>query len=160
MLYRLNYIAVSRQLGTNVHNYLNVVNIMNDYFSKNIKYIRISNGLSFTKMSKILDKARSSVANYEDGSTEPAVSVIRRYVQYFDISYTDLFESDLEKRGVQVQPNDQSLSNEPVVSYKKKLDKSQLKFLKKISDSINDIKNGMKDIDKRLKVVEGKIKSK
>ena len=132
---------------------------MNDYFSKNIKYIRISNGLSFTEMSKILDKARSSVANYEDGSTEPAVSVIRKYVQYFDISYTDLFESDLEKRGIQVHPNDQSLSNEPVASYKKKLDKNQLNLLKEISDSISDIKGGMEDIDKRLKVVEGKIKS-
>jgi len=110
-------------------------------------------------MSKILDKARSSVANYEDGSTEPAVSVIRKYVQYFDISYTDLFESDLEKRGVQVHPNDQPLSNEPVASYKKKLDKNQLNLLKEISDSISDIKGGMQDIDKRLKVVEGKIKS-
>lgn len=142
-----------------MRNYLNDVNIMNDYFSKNIKYIRISNGLSFTEMSKILDKARSSVANYEDGSTEPAVSVIRKYVQYFDISYTDLFESDLEKRGVQVNPNDQTLSNEPVASYKKKLDKNQLNLLKEISDSISDIKGGMEDIDKRLKVVEGKIKS-
>lgn len=143
-----------------MHNYLNVVNIMNDYFSKNIKYIRISNGLSFTEMAKILDKARSSVANYEDGNTEPAVSVIRRYVQYFDISYIDLFESDLEKRGLQVHPNDQPLSNEPVASYKKKLDKSQLKLLKEISDSIKDIKGGMEDMDKRLKAVEGKIKSK
>jgi len=150
---------VSRQSDTNMRNYLNDVNIMNDYFSKNIKYIRISNGLSFTEMSKILDKARSSVANYEDGSTEPAVSVIRKYVQYFDISYTDLFESDLEKRGVQVHPNDQPLTNEPVASYNKKLDKGQLKLLKEISDSISDIKGGMEDIDKRLKVVEGKIKS-
>jgi len=133
---------------------------MEDYLSKNIKYIRISNGLSFSKMSKILDKARSSVANYEDGSTEPTVSVIRRYVQYFDISYIDLFESDLEKRGVQVHPIDQPISNEPVSSYKKILDKSQLKLLKQIGDSIIDIKGGMKDIDKRLKDVEGKIKSK
>jgi len=160
VLSHLNYAAVSKQSGTNMHNYLNVVNIMNDYFSKNIKYIRISNGLSFTEMAKILNKARSSVANYENGSTEPVVSVIRKYVQYFDISYIDLFESDLEKRGLQVHPNDQPVLNEPVGSYKKKLDKSQLKLLKEISDSIKDIKNGMVDIDKRLKVVERKIKSK
>lgn len=133
---------------------------MEDYLSKNIKYIRISNGLSFSKIAKIIDKARSSVANYEDGSTEPTVSVIRRYVQYFDISYIDLFESDLEKRGVQVHPIDQPISNEPIGSYKKILDKSQLKLLKQIGDSIIDIKGGMKDIDKRLKDVEGKIKSK
>jgi len=139
---------------------LNITNIMEDYLSKNIKYIRISNGLSFSKMAKILGKARSSVANYEDGSTEPTVSVIRRYVQYFDISYIDLFESDLEKRGVQVHPIDHPISNEPIVSYKKILDKSLLKLLKQISDSIIDIKGGMKDIDRRLKDVEGKIKSK
>jgi transcriptional regulator with XRE-family HTH domain len=111
-------------------------------------------------MSNILDKAKSSVANYEDGSTEPVVSVLRRYVQYFDISYTDLLDSDLERRGVQVLPIDQPVSNEPVGSYKKMLNKNQMKFLKQISDSINDIKGGMEEIDKRLKDVEGKVKSK
>ena len=133
---------------------------MEDYFSKNIKYIRISNGLSFAQMAKLLDKVRSSVANYEDGSTEPVVSVIRIYVQYFDISYTDLLESDLERRGVQVLPIDQPVSNEPVGSYNKMLNKSQLKLLKQISDSINDIKGGMDEIDRRLKDVAGKVKSK
>ncbi len=133
---------------------------MEDYFSRNIKYIRISNGLSFSQMSNILDKAKSSVANYEDGSTEPVVSVLRRYVQYFDISYTDLLDSDLERRGVQVLPIDHPISNEPVGSYKKMLNKNQMKFLKQISDSINDIKGGMEEIDRRLKDVEGKVKSK
>ena len=116
--------------------------------------------MSFAQMAKLLDKARSSIANYEDGSTEPVVSVIRRYVQYFDISYVDLLESDLERRGVQVLPIDQPVSNEPVGSYKKLLNKTQSKLLKQISDSINDIKGGMEDINRRLKDVEGKVKSK
>jgi len=64
-------------------------------FSKNIKYLRESAGLSQAKFAKGFGVNRDNIASYERGS-EPKVEFLTKVVNFYHITIEELLNADLE----------------------------------------------------------------
>lgn len=60
-----------------------------NYFSKNLKELRIEKGLSQQELAQILNVTQSTVAKWESGDREPNFSILIELSNYFNIS-TDI----------------------------------------------------------------------
>lgn len=69
------------------------------FLSKNVEFLRRSNGLNLAEMAQIMGIGKSSVDNYEKGAVEPSASTVLRIVQHFGIALGDLMQKDLSKKG-------------------------------------------------------------
>lgn len=72
---------------------------MDEYFSKNLAYLRASNGLSMAELASLIGTGKSIIGNYEKGTAEPSASTVLKIVQYFGHSLEDLMTLDLSKKG-------------------------------------------------------------
>jgi transcriptional regulator with XRE-family HTH domain len=68
---------------------------MNMRISKNLSYLRTSNGRSKAWVSEQLSKSDSNIANYENGKTNPPLPVIEQYANLFNVYIGDLVGRDL-----------------------------------------------------------------
>lgn len=68
-----------------------------NYFSKNLKYLRKRESLDLDELGRILGKGKSVVNGYENGKTEPPLSVCYKVVRHFGIDLPLLVEKDLER---------------------------------------------------------------
>lgn len=73
---------------------------MENFFSKNVFYLRKLKGLNQAQMAEILGKKKSIIGPYEKGEIEPAISSLQRLSKFFGISISDLIGIDLEKVGI------------------------------------------------------------
>ena len=60
-----------------------------NYFSKNLKELRIEKGLSQQELAQIFNVTQSTVAKWESGDREPNFSILIELSNYFNIS-TDI----------------------------------------------------------------------
>ena len=68
---------------------------MTPFLSSNIKYIRKSVGYSQTKFAKVLEKATTSISEYENGNTEPNLSVIIKIKEHFGFTPDEILTVNL-----------------------------------------------------------------
>lgn len=66
-------------------------------FSKNLKYLRLSNGLSQEDIGKIVGKDRSLISQWESEDKNVTVDDIIKISNYFNITMDDLIGKDLTK---------------------------------------------------------------
>lgn len=82
-----------------------------NFFSKNLQYLRKRENLNLEELSNILGKGKSVVNGYENGKTEPPLSVCYKVVRHFGIDLPHLVEKDLEK-AVAAEPRTNYATNE------------------------------------------------
>jgi transcriptional regulator with XRE-family HTH domain len=91
-----------------------------NYFSKNLKYLRKKENLDLEQMGRILGKGKSVVNGYENGKNEPPLSVCYKLVRYFGIDLVHLVEKDLEKAGLsgyEYKEHEMLMASEPNAKY-------------------------------------------
>ena len=57
-----------------------------NYFSKNLKELRIEKGLSQQELAQILNVTQSTVAKWESGDREPNFSILIQVAKFFEVS--------------------------------------------------------------------------
>lgn len=70
----------------------------NNYFSKNIRYLRKKYGITQSELAKRIGKTKNAVSNWEQGIRQPIVLDVIKICKYFDIDFSDLMESDLTQK--------------------------------------------------------------
>ena len=68
-----------------------------NYFAKNISILRKSFKVTQVEISAALGLKRNTWSNYENGASEPSFDGAIKIANYFDITLTELLETDLEK---------------------------------------------------------------
>lgn len=81
-------------LNSQKQNNCELISPMN-HFSKNIRYLRETAGLSQAKFATGFGVSRDNIASYERGS-EPKVEFLTKVVNFYHISLEDLLNTDLE----------------------------------------------------------------
>ncbi|MDF7627068.1 helix-turn-helix transcriptional regulator [Lactobacillaceae bacterium L1_55_11] len=59
---------------------------MENYFGKNLRYLRNKNGLSQAKMGCIFHVGQQAIASWESGKRFPDVFTISEVAEYFDVN--------------------------------------------------------------------------
>jgi putative transcriptional regulator len=77
---------------------------MKDLFSRNIKFLRLVNNKSQSDIGLQLNKAHTSIGNWEKGISEPSLEEIEEIARIFEISAKDLLFTDLSN----VEVNDEA----------------------------------------------------
>ncbi len=68
---------------------------MENHLPANIKHLRLKNKLKQEDFAKIFGVARSTVGNYENGTTEPNIDMLIRFSKHFKVGLTELLVSNL-----------------------------------------------------------------
>ncbi len=63
-------------------------------FAKNLKNVRKDSGLTQKQVAERLQVVESCYANWEQGRTEPNVTMIRKLGKIFNVTIDDLFNGD------------------------------------------------------------------
>ncbi|NND79164.1 MAG: helix-turn-helix transcriptional regulator, partial [Maribacter sp.] len=71
---------------------------MENYFAKNLKYLRKERNISQTALAIALKISRSKVASYESRGVEPQLQLLISIAQFFDISLEDLIGKDIQTK--------------------------------------------------------------
>ncbi|HMQ08041.1 MAG TPA: helix-turn-helix transcriptional regulator [Saprospiraceae bacterium] len=77
---------------------------MQNFFSKNIRYLRKLNKWSQEELADKLDIKRSSIAAYECKNVEPRLELMLRISRLFNVLVSDLVQKDFETTGYQPTP--------------------------------------------------------
>ena len=59
---------------------------------KNIKNIRLENGLTQKDFGKLFGYSARTISDWECGNTEPDLTTIKNIVKNFNLSYEEIFE--------------------------------------------------------------------
>lgn len=70
-----------------------------NYFSKNLRYLRKSRGLSQQELADALNIRRSNIAAYETKNVEPRLSLINSIAELMEVTLGQLICVDLSKSG-------------------------------------------------------------
>lgn len=62
--------------------------------AENIKDLRESRGWSKAELARMIGKSRAAVSQYESGNTTPRMGVIEDLARVFNVSKTDIIESN------------------------------------------------------------------
>lgn len=76
---------------------------MENYFSKNLIFLREHSGETQIELATALDITRSTYANYEGGENLPKLDVIGKLLGHFGVTFEELVSTDLSN--VQVNEN-------------------------------------------------------
>ena len=79
---------------------------MKEIFSKNIKYLRKKSGKSQSDIGLQLNKAHTSIGNWEKGISEPSLSEIEQIARIFEITILELLTLDLENVHLNQKPEE------------------------------------------------------
>lgn len=69
-------------------------------FSKNLKQLRTSRGMTQNSLAKILNISRSCIANYESEKRQPDHEMVKRIADYFNVSIDFLLGRSAVKMSV------------------------------------------------------------
>ena len=111
---------------------------MDNFFSKNIKYLRSREGLSLVDLADKIGISKSVLNQYENGRTQPTLPILQNIVHYFGYSMDDITERDLQSTPV---------VREPEAQYEKK----ELDELKKLRIENNALREALREIGKGIK---------
>lgn len=67
---------------------------MDKQFCQNLKNVRKESGLTQKQVAEQLQVVESCYANWEQGRTEPNVTMIRKLSKIFNVTIDDLFNGD------------------------------------------------------------------
>lgn len=70
---------------------------MENHLPSNIRYLRLKHKLKQEDFAKIFGVARSTVGNYENGTTEPSILMLIRFSEHFKVGLTELLVTNLSE---------------------------------------------------------------
>ncbi len=105
----LTFVPLFEQMYSNK---LDISKKMDNYFSKNLAFLREAKDLSMLDLAAIIGMGKSIIGNYEKGTAEPSATTVLKIVQYFGVSLVDLMTKDLSlavhrKKLINAQPTAQ-----------------------------------------------------
>ncbi len=65
-------------------------------FGEKLRVLRKRRGLSYRRLAALLGTSHSHILNIETGKHKPSVDLIVRIVQFFDVSYDQLMDDDVQ----------------------------------------------------------------
>lgn len=71
---------------------------MNNYFGRNIRYLRKQLGLTQTELGEKLGKAKTTIASYEQDARNPKMNDLREIAIFFKINPDRLINEDLSAK--------------------------------------------------------------
>lgn len=78
--------------------------------AENIKYLRLSRGLSQGDLADIADVSPKTVSSWELGTREPRLGAVERVAAYFHVEKSSLLFGDVSKIGKAADPKVDGLS--------------------------------------------------
>lgn len=93
---------------------------MENKLSKNLKYLRVKMGKSQTDIGLQVNKAHTSIGNWEKGIAEPSLKEIEQIARFFEISPADLLYADFENEGTGITIQHEVGHSPPADDYKEK----------------------------------------
>jgi len=78
---------------------------MDNYFSKNLKYLRENNGLSKSELATKLNLNQSTISRWENGDMGANVDNAYDVANYFGVSISDLLSKDLSTNNYKMFDN-------------------------------------------------------
>ncbi|MBQ8997278.1 MAG: helix-turn-helix domain-containing protein [Clostridium sp.] len=128
---------------------------MNNFFSNNIKSLRVDNDLTQQEIADALGITRSRYSNYENGINEPSLDILIRLSKLFNCSIDDLLKIKINT--IIKSKIDRIITEEPETSLnlnefnysdlKKKLLESKNFYEKKKSTILDEIDVKISEID-------------
>ncbi len=86
------------------------------YLSSNLKALRRSKNLSQTELAKKLNMTRNKIASYEGRQTEPRLSVLMKFAEFFEVPLDAILRKDLADARELVNAHDQNLERDKTAS--------------------------------------------
>ena len=71
---------------------------MNNFFSKNLRFLRKGRGMTQADLSETIDRKKSVISNYESGISEPSMETLILLADFFKVSLSDLIGVDQEEK--------------------------------------------------------------
>ena len=65
-------------------------------FGEKLRTLRQRRGLSYRQLAALLETSHSHILNIETGKHKPSVDLIVRIVRFFDVSYDQLMDDDVQ----------------------------------------------------------------
>jgi transcriptional regulator with XRE-family HTH domain len=65
-------------------------------FGEKLRTLRQRRGLSYRQLAALLETSHSHILNIETGKHKPSVDLIVRIVRFFDLSYDQLMNDDVQ----------------------------------------------------------------
>ena len=116
---------------------------MDNFFYKNIAYLRKTRNLNLIQMGKIMGIGKSQVAQYEHGKNEPTLGVVINVIRYFGITFSQLVETDFNKPVEYIVDEPVHVVNEPG-------EYSRLDQLKELEIENRTLKQALREIGKGI----------
>jgi transcriptional regulator with XRE-family HTH domain len=110
---------------------------VDNYFSKNLKFLRESRKLSLQAFSDEIGLSKSVLNQYELGNTEPTLGPLIKIIRYFGCNLSEMTDIDLE-----VTPT--SKAEEPKTAY-------GFDQIKKLEIENNTLREALREIGKGIK---------
>lgn len=116
---------------------------MENHLPSNIRHLRLKHKLKQEDFAKLFSVARSTVGNYENGTTEPNIAMLIRFSEHFKIGLTELIVTNLSETDP-ILPD--SLKEADVVY----IPKTKFQILEEKLDKIAEILTGNPVVEKVL----------
>ncbi len=71
---------------------------MEYYFAKNLHFLRRKLGVTQSELSVYMNKAHTTIGNWEKRNSRPSIEELLELSQYFKVSVGDFLEKDLSKQ--------------------------------------------------------------
>jgi len=120
--------------------------INNNYTNINVKYLRESNNISQSKMSKDLKIDQSTLAKWENGTRQITLDWAIKISNYFNINIGDFISKDLLHNIDKKLPNSELeykkiLKEKGLMDKNDNIDEDNFNKLMKIADMMKEINN-------------------
>lgn len=89
---------------------------MRNRFADNLKFLRKNDCVSQSHLALHMNKGQTTIANWENGNSEPSLDELIELSNFFDISPTVLLLGELENFNLIINPN-ANLKGKKVVKY-------------------------------------------
>lgn len=74
---------------------------MSVFFSKNLRFLRKSNGLRQEDLESELELGKNLISNYENSLSSPSLFTLCRIAAFFEVSLDSLLLVDMSEKGTQ-----------------------------------------------------------
>jgi len=101
------------------------------HLSNNIKTLRKRKGLTQEDLSKVLDKTKATISDYEKGKSTPPLEVALQLCDIFNVDLNSLVNRDLEKEA----PAGSKAPSSPPIDYRAQYEalKKQVRTLERVN---------------------------
>jgi len=101
------------------------------HLSNNIKTLRKRKGLTQEDLSKVLDKTKATISDYEKGKSTPPLEVALQLCDIFNVDLNSLVNRDLEKEA----PTGSKAPSSPPIDYRAQYEvlKKQVRTLERVN---------------------------